>query len=64
MNEVVIVSYARTPMGCFNGGLAPLSAIQLGSLAIQGAISKISKDSVSPFRVPIFSCLKCIMQLL
>ena len=32
--EVVIVSYARTPIGAFGGSLAALSAPQLGSVAI------------------------------
>ena len=49
MNEVVIVSYARTPMGTFNGGLSSLSAISLGSLAIKGALSKIPSTSVITF---------------
>lgn len=38
MNEVVIVSAKRTPIGCFNGSLASVSATQLGAIAIKGAI--------------------------
>ena len=49
MNEVVIVSCARTPMGTFNGGLSPLSAISLGSIAIKGALAKIPSSSVSNY---------------
>src|SRR5580658_172978 len=36
--EVVIVSAKRTPIGAFLGALSPLSAIQLGSAAIQAAV--------------------------
>ena len=35
LNEVVIVSGARTPMGSFGGCLAPLPAPKLASVAIQ-----------------------------
>ncbi|MCC6768834.1 MAG: acetyl-CoA C-acyltransferase [Bacteroidia bacterium] len=38
MNEVVIVSAKRTPIGCFNGSLASVSATQLCAIAIKGAI--------------------------
>jgi acetyl-CoA C-acetyltransferase len=44
MNEVVIVSAARTPIGSFNGALSSLSAAQLGSKAIKGALDKIDLD--------------------
>ena len=43
-NKVVIVSAARTPIGSFMGALSPLSATQLGSAAIKGAIEKINLD--------------------
>jgi len=39
-DDVVILSVARTPLGSFNGSLSSLSAIQLGSAAIKGAINK------------------------
>jgi hypothetical protein len=38
--DVVIVSAVRTPVGLFNGGLAPLSATQLGAAAVKAAISR------------------------
>ena len=44
MNEVVIVSAARTPIGSFNGALSSLTATQLGSKAIKGALDKIDLD--------------------
>ncbi|NDC30475.1 MAG: acetyl-CoA C-acyltransferase [Bacteroidetes bacterium] len=40
MKTVYIVSTARTPIGSFNGGLATLSAPQLGAHAIKSAIEK------------------------
>ncbi len=44
MKEVYIVSAVRTPIGSFGGSLAGLSATQLGSLAVKGAITKIGLD--------------------
>lgn len=48
LNEVVIISAVRTPIGSFLGSLSPLSATKLGSVAIQGAIEHagIPKDEV------------------
>ena len=43
-NKVVIVSAARTPIGSFMGSLSSLSAVQLGSAAIKGAMDKINLD--------------------
>jgi acetyl-CoA C-acetyltransferase len=40
MEEVVIVSAIRTPMGSFGGVLSSVSATQLGAAAIKGALSK------------------------
>lgn len=40
MREVFIVSAVRTPIGSFGGILAPLSATQLGTVAIKGALEK------------------------
>lgn len=42
--EVVIVAAARTPIGSFMGSLSSLTATQLGSAAIKGALDKISLD--------------------
>ena len=41
MRKAVIVSAARTPIGSFNGVLSSVPAIQLGSVAIGGALRKI-----------------------
>lgn len=40
MKEVYIVSAVRTPIGSFGGVLKTLSATQLGSFAIEGALKK------------------------
>ncbi|MEN0004203.1 MAG: thiolase family protein [Bacteroidota bacterium] len=40
MNDVFIVSAVRTPMGSFGGMFAGISATQLGSTAIKGALEK------------------------
>jgi acetyl-CoA C-acetyltransferase len=37
-HDIVIVSAKRTPIGAFQGALAPASATQLGSAAIQAAV--------------------------
>ena len=42
MNEVVIVSAVRTPLGCFMGSLSHLSAVDLGIQAVEGALRKIN----------------------
>jgi acetyl-CoA C-acetyltransferase len=40
MNEAVIVGYVRTPIGKFSGGLASLSAMDLGGVAIRAALER------------------------
>lgn len=40
LNEVVIVSAVRTPIGSFRGSLASLSASELGAVAVKGAIER------------------------
>ena len=44
MKEVYIVAAVRTPIGSFGGVLAGLSATELGSIAIKGALEKINLD--------------------
>ena len=44
MREVVILSYARTPIGRFQGGLSSFRAPQLGTFAIQAALAKRELD--------------------
>ena len=38
--EVVIVGAARTPIGAFQGALSPLTAPQLGAIAIKAALER------------------------
>lgn len=40
VNEVVIASFARTPIGSFRGCLAAVPATRLGSIAIKGAVDR------------------------
>lgn len=42
MNEVVIVSVARTPIGSFLGSLSTIPAPKLGAIAMKGALEKIN----------------------
>lgn len=48
LNDVVIVSAVRTPMGSFLGSLSSMSATKLGAVAIQAAIERagIAKEQV------------------
>ena len=38
--EVYIVSAVRTPIGSFGGKLSGMTAVELGSIAIKGALQK------------------------
>lgn len=42
--EVYIVSAVRTPIGSFGGSLASLSAVQLGAIAVKGALKQIQLE--------------------
>ena len=44
LNQVVIVSAKRTPLGKFMGGLSTVPAPRLGAIAIQGAIDAVGID--------------------
>ena len=48
MSDVVILGAARTPIGAFLGGLAPLTAPKLGSIAIKCALERagVAPDQV------------------
>jgi acetyl-CoA C-acetyltransferase len=45
MGDAVIIGYARTPTGRLQGGLAPLSAMQLGGVAIAAALDRAEVDA-------------------
>ena len=44
MEKVYIVAAQRTPIGKFGGALAPVSAVQLGAVAIKAAVAKSGLD--------------------
>lgn len=48
IDDVVIVSAARTPIGSFGGAFKELSAVQLGAIAIEAAVNRagLAPDSV------------------
>ena len=45
--EIVIAGAARTPMGAFQGDFAPMSAPQLGGVAIAAALENAGTGAVS-----------------
>ena len=49
MKPVYIVSAVRTPMGSFGGALSSFSAVELGTIAIEGALkrAKVKKTAVN-----------------
>ena len=40
MQDVVIVAATRTPIGCFHGALASLSAVDLGAATIRSLLEQ------------------------
>ncbi|MFV0247374.1 MAG: acetyl-CoA C-acyltransferase [Tenacibaculum sp.] len=44
MNEIIIASVARTPIGSFLGSLSSIAAPRLGAIAIKGALNKIGLE--------------------
>jgi acetyl-CoA C-acetyltransferase len=47
MNDVVIVSAARTPVGKFQGAFSELSAVDLGAIAVREAVRRAGIDVAS-----------------
>ncbi|MCP3734558.1 acetyl-CoA C-acyltransferase [Sphingomonas sp. RP10(2022)] len=50
-DPVVIVSYARTPMGSFQGALAGASATELGAAAVRGAVERAGASAEAVERI-------------
>ena len=50
-NDIVIVGAARTPTGRFMGGLASLTASDLGAIAVKTAVSRSAIDPNSVYEV-------------
>jgi acetyl-CoA C-acetyltransferase len=44
MNDVVIISGCRTPVGKFQGSLSDLTATQLGAIAVREAVKRAGID--------------------
>jgi acetyl-CoA C-acetyltransferase len=59
MREVVIVSAVRTPVGKFLGALSPLSAVELGAIAVRAAVERTHTDAAK--RVAPQDIDECIM---
>src|SRR5215467_12299427 len=45
MNELVIVSAVRTPVGKFQGAFSDLSALDLGAIAVREAVRRAAIDA-------------------
>ena len=46
-DPIVILSYARTPMGSFQGALSPMSATDLGATAVKAAVERAGISAAS-----------------
>ena len=46
-DDVVLVGGARTPLGRLNGQLASFTAVELGALAITGALERAGVDAAA-----------------
>jgi acetyl-CoA C-acetyltransferase len=55
-DPVVIVSYARTPMGGFGGELAPLKSTELGAAAVRAAVERGKVDPAAVEQV-VMGCV-------
>ena len=47
MEEIVIVSAVRTPIGKFQGALSDLSAVQLGALVVRESVRRAGIDAAT-----------------
>jgi acetyl-CoA C-acetyltransferase len=45
MKEVYIISAVRTPIGSFGGSLSGVSAVELGAIAVKGALAKAGVEA-------------------
>lgn len=47
-DPIIIASFARTPMGAFQGALSSVNAVELGAIAVRGAVerAKVSPDQI------------------
>ena len=59
MNEAVIVSAVRTPLGSFNGSLAGIGATDLGAIVIQEAVKRAGIEKTEVNEVLMGQVLPC-----
>ncbi|MBS1821461.1 MAG: acetyl-CoA C-acetyltransferase [Acidobacteria bacterium] len=60
MNDVVIVSAVRTPVGKFQGSLADISAVDLGAIAVREAVRRAAIDAA--FAASVDECVMgCVL---
>lgn len=59
MNEAVIVSAVRTPLGSFNGSLAGIGATDLGAVVIEEAVRRAGIDKSAVNEVLMGQVLPC-----
>ncbi len=50
-DPIVILSYARTPMGAMQGALSDVSATDLGATAVKAAVERAGVDGADVERV-------------
>ena len=65
-DPVVIVNYARTPMGSFQGSLSDASATELGAAAVGAAVARagVSADAIERIVCSCFALLEQLARLL
>ena len=53
-DPIVILSYARTPMGSFQGSLTGASATELGATAVRAAVERagVAHDAIENLQKP------------
>ncbi|MBW2634773.1 MAG: acetyl-CoA C-acyltransferase, partial [Deltaproteobacteria bacterium] len=59
MQEAVIVSAVRTPLGSFNGALGNIGATDLGAVAIREAVKRAGIDKQAVNEVIMGQVLPC-----
>ncbi len=55
-DPVVIAAYARTPMGGFQGALAPVKATELGAVAVRAALERAGASGEAVEQI-VFGCV-------
>jgi acetyl-CoA C-acetyltransferase len=56
IDPVVVLSFARTPMGSFQGSLSGASATQLGAAAVRAAVDRAGVDAAAVERI-VMGCV-------